>query len=201
MQSGHKRWMKWKKARLRAQSSLSMSLNTEGLGSSRMTRSGAWMTSLGLESIPLRARNPTRWMSQEGLHDQHWLARSFDLKSACRQCAIHPQSRRFLYIVVGGPRALTLKAFRLKALPFGSVKSVHSFFRVSCSLWASLTSLFLVITSEYFDDFASIAAVQEALSVDYTVKAVCRLLGWKFAEGGPTCRCGFILVHCWMVCA
>ena len=66
---------------------------------------------------------------------------------------------------------------------------VHSFFRVSRSLWAILTSLFLVITSEYFDDFASIAAVQEALSVDYTVKAVCRLLGWKFAEDGPTCCC------------
>jgi hypothetical protein len=64
-----------------------------------------------------------------------WLARSFDLKSAYRQCAVHPDARRFSYIVVGDPATSTLKAFRLRALPFGSVKSVHSFLRIAHSLW------------------------------------------------------------------
>ena len=114
-----------------------------------------------------------------------WLARSFDLKSAYRQCAVHPASRQFSYIVVGDPNALALKVFRLKALPFGSVKSVHSFLRISHSLWAILTSIFCVITTNYFDDFVSLAESRKAASVDYTVKAVFRLLGWRFAEDGP----------------
>ena len=114
-----------------------------------------------------------------------WLARSFDLKSAYRQCAVHPESRRFSYIVVGDPNTLSLKVFRLKALPFGSVKSVHSFLRISHSLWAILTSIFWVISTNYFDDFVSIAESREAASVDYTVKAVFRLLGWRFAKDGP----------------
>ena len=116
-----------------------------------------------------------------------WLARSFDLKSAYRQCAVHPASRQFSfsYIVVGDPNTLSLKVFRLKALPFGSVKSVHSFLRISHSLWAILTSIFWVITTNYFDDFVSLAESREAASVDDTVKAVFRLLGWRFAEDGP----------------
>ena len=116
-----------------------------------------------------------------------WLAKSFDLKNAYRQCAVHPASRQFSfsYIVVGDPNTLSLKVFRLKALPFGSVKSVHSFLRISHSLWAILTSIFWVITTNYFDDFVSLAESREAASVDYTVKTVFRLLGWRFAEDGP----------------
>ena len=114
-----------------------------------------------------------------------WVSRSFDLRSAYRQCAVHPESRQFSYIVVGDPNTSSLKAFRLKALPFGSVKSVHSFLRIAHSLWAILTSVFWVITTNYFDDFVSIDDFREAASVDYTVKAVFRLLGWRFAEDGP----------------
>ena len=114
-----------------------------------------------------------------------WLARSFDLKSAYRQCAVHPDARRFSYIVVGDPATSTLKAFRLRALPFGSVKSVHSFLRIAHSLWSILTSIFLIVTTNYFDDFVSLAAEPEIDSVDYTVKALFKILGWKFAEDGP----------------
>ena len=106
----------------------------------------------------------------EGNHA--WVSRSFDLRSAYRQCAVHPESRQFSYIVVGDPNTSSLKAFRLKALPFGSVKSVHSFLRIAHSLWAILTSVFWVVTTNYFDDFVSIADLREAASVDYTVKAV-----------------------------
>ena len=122
---------------------------------------------------------------QQGPYSYNWLTRSFDLKSAYKQCAIHPLSRPFSYIVVGDPNTTTLKAFRAKALPFGSVKSVHAFLRVSHSLWAILTTLFGVITTNYFDDFEAIAGEHEASSVEHTVKAVFRLLGWKFAEDGP----------------
>ena len=42
-----------------------------------------------------------------------------------------------------------------------------------------------MITTNYFDDFVSVADLREAESVDFTVKAVFRLLGWRFAEDGP----------------
>ena len=98
---------------------------------------------------------------------------------------MHPRSRKYAVIVVGDPNTKTLQAFRLKALPFGSVKSVHSFLRVSHSIWAVLTTIFMVITTNYFYDLISLATMAESQSVDFTVKAVFRMLGWKFAEDGP----------------
>ena len=121
----------------------------------------------------------------KGPYSDSWVARSFDLKSAYKQCAVHPTSKKFSHIVVGDPNTSTLKAFRSKALPFGSVKSVHAFLRVSHSLWAILTALFGVISTNYFDDFVAIAAEPEATSVTHTVQSVFRLLGWRFAADGP----------------
>ena len=82
-----------------------------------------------------------------------WKARSFDLPSAYRQCAVHPQSQQFAHIVVGDPNTSTLKGSRLRALPFGSVRSVHSFLRAAHSIWSILTSVFLILNTNYFDDF------------------------------------------------
>ena len=42
-----------------------------------------------------------------------WIIRTFDLHDAYRQCAVSPSSSKF-------------SIFRMLALPFGSVKSVHS---------------------------------------------------------------------------
>jgi len=86
-----------------------------------------------------------------------WEARSFDLKRAYRQCAIHPDHARYSYIAVAHPHEKRIRCFRMKALPFGSVMSVHSFLRISHSLWAILVSIFGVFISNYFDDFAALA--------------------------------------------
>ena len=115
----------------------------------------------------------------------NWVARSFDLKSAYRQCAVCPESAPFSYIVVGNPLTKTLKAFRMKALPFGSVKSVHSFLRVVASVWAILTNIFCVLSTNYFDDFVSIADARESSNVDHVVKTLFGMLGWKYAQDGP----------------
>lgn len=114
-----------------------------------------------------------------------WLVRAFDLKSAYRQCAVDPISEPFSYIVVGDPNTHSLKAFKMRALPFGSVKSVHAFLRVSFSIWTILVSMFDVLVTNYYDDFVAVADESESGSVDFTVKAVFRMLGWIFAEDGP----------------
>ena len=46
------------------------------------------------------------------------------------------------------------------------------------------TDIGVLAASNYFDDFVSIAAMQETSSVDYTIKTVFRLLGKKFAGDG-----------------
>ena len=114
-----------------------------------------------------------------------WMSRSFDLKSAYRQCAISPESQHLAHIVVGDPTTRSLKAFRMRALRFGSVKSVHSFLRVSASIWSILTEIFGVLSTSYFDDFVAVADAREASNVDHTVKSVFKLLGCVYAEDGP----------------
>lgn len=64
-----------------------------------------------------------------------WCVRTLDLKDAYRQCAVATSSFRFSHIVVREPRTGEPKVFKMLALPFGSIKSVHSSLRVAHSLW------------------------------------------------------------------
>ena len=68
-------------------------------------------------------------------NDEPWVGRIFDLVGAYRQCAVKPTSKRYAHIIVQKPNTLELVGFRMKALPFGSVRSVHAFLRISHSLW------------------------------------------------------------------
>ena len=113
-----------------------------------------------------------------------WKARSFDLKRAYRQCAVKPDHHRFSYIAVADPSDGSVKAFRMRALPFGSVMSVHSFLRVAHSLWAILVSAFDIFLSNYFDDFVAFSDETEVDSVTASVTMLFRTLGWIFAESG-----------------
>ena len=116
--------------------------------------------------------------------DSTWEARSFDLKRAYRQCAIHPEHSKYSYIAVAHPAEKRIKCFKMKALPFGSVMSVHSFLRLSHSLWAIMVSIFGVFISNYFDDFVALATSCETTSVTAAVTLTFKMLGWIFAETG-----------------
>ena len=75
-------------------------------------------------------------------------------------------------------------AFQTRALPFGSVRSVHAFLRVAHSLWAIATSEFLVPWTSYFDDFVTFSDSNEQVAVDGSVRFMFKWLGWRFAESG-----------------
>ena len=77
-----------------------------------------------------------------------------------------------------------VKAFRMLALPFGDIKSMHSFLRISHSIWFLGAKLFKIPWPNFFDDFVTIADEAEASSMTETIHCLFRLLGWKFAEGG-----------------
>ena len=112
--------------------------------------------------------------------NEQWKSRFFDLKGAYRQCAVNPLSACFAYIAVFDPTAKTTFAFRMKALPFGSVKSVHSFCRVAHSLCALLVKELRVAWTNYFDDFVTLPKPmkwllsQEASNLSSRPLVVCR---------------------------
>ena len=123
-------------------------------------------------------------MMEKSKKTKSWVGRVFDLKSAYRQCYIHEDSLKHSYIGVYDPNDKVVKAFRMLALPFGNIKSVHSFLRISHSLWFLGASIFKIPWTNFFDDFVTIADEVEAHSLTETVHCLFRLLGWKFAEGG-----------------
>ena len=120
----------------------------------------------------------------KGIHTKSRVGRVFDLKSAYRQCYIHEDSLKHSFIGVYDPSDGVVKAFRMLALPFGKIKSLHSFLRISYSIWFIGASLFKIPWTNFFDDFVTIADESEASSMTETVHCLFRLLGWKFAEGG-----------------
>ncbi|CAK9024126.1 Uncharacterized protein SCF082_LOCUS16483, partial [Durusdinium trenchii] len=78
----------------------------------------------------------------------------------------------------------TLSAFRMNALPFGSVRSVHSFLRVAHSIWYLGVELFDILWCGYFDDFMAFGLSEECSSVTDTIHMLFDLIGWKFARSG-----------------
>ena len=116
--------------------------------------------------------------------DTDWKVRTYDLSGAYRQCAVHPDSLDFAYILVAAPHQNRSVAFRMRALPFGSVRSVHAFLRVAHSLWAIAVTEFQIPWTNYFDDFVTFADTKEQVSVDSSVRFLFRSLGWRFAESG-----------------
>ena len=115
---------------------------------------------------------------------RQWLTRSFDLKQAYRQCAVHPESERFAHIVVYNPSSKKNMVFVMRALPFGSVRSVHAFLRMSASFFAIASSEFMIPVTSYFDDFITICEKDEVNSVAGCMSGLFKLLGWRFAEQG-----------------
>ena len=75
-------------------------------------------------------------------------------------------------------------AFRMNALPFGSSRSVHSFLRVSHSLWYLGVAMFDMLWCNYFDDFPTLTLRSESDSVMSTVHVLFGLLGWRFDRDG-----------------
>ena len=88
-------------------------------------------------------------------------------RDAYRQCAVSPASSQFSHIAVRNPSSGEAAIFRMLALPFGSIKSVHSFLRVTHGIWFILE------------------AHLDSRHLSHIVNTVFRLLGWAVAESGP----------------
>ena len=142
-----------------------------------------------LHTVDVLAALLSEWFqksSQSGV-DSTVVTRTYDLKSAYRQIGLSPQGRKKACISVYDPHTKLPRLFRLRVLPFGAVRSVHSFLRLSRALWyVGALGLHLLWTN-FYDDFVVTSPPSLAASTSLAVEALFKLTGWAFAEDGKKC--------------
>ena len=116
--------------------------------------------------------------------DAPWMARGFDLKEAYRQCAVHCDSLKYAHITVVNPHTMRPCVFRMIALPFGSIKSVHGFLRIAHSIWFVAVHQLRVLWTNYFDDYITFSPAAEVNQTTQIIHMYLDLLGWTFARDG-----------------
>ena len=103
---------------------------------------------------------------------------------------MHPSASWFAHIVVRNTIDDILSAFRMNTLPFGSVRSVHSFLRVAHSMWYLGVEFFDTLWSGYFNDFMVFGLSEACSFITDTIHMLFDLIGWKFAHSGDkACSC------------
>ena len=115
------------------------------------------------------------------------LLRTFDLKSAYRQIGLNEQGRAVAFIVVYNPCSKRGELFQCRALPFGAVRSVHSFLRLARAVWFVGTVGCKLAWSSFFDDFLVASRPSLTRSTELTIVTLFKMLGWDFAETGKKC--------------
>ena len=142
-----------------------------------------------LHTVDVLAALLSEWFqksSQSGV-DSTVVTRTYDLKSAYRQIGLSPQGRKKACISVYDPHTKLPRLLRLRVLPFGAVRSVHSFLRLSRALWyVGALGLHLLWTN-FYDDFVVTSPPSLAASTSLAVEALFKLTGWAFAEDGKKC--------------
>ena len=113
--------------------------------------------------------------------------RTFDLASAYRQVALSAEGRRVAYIRVFNPGTRRWDFFQAQVLPFGAIKSVHSFLRLARALWWLGTVACLLVWSSFFDDYILFSTPALSKSSDFTAAGLFALLGWDYAKDGRKC--------------
>ena len=107
--------------------------------------------------------------------------RTFDLASAYRQVGLKASGLPISGFTTPGRRR---HVFRSLVLPFGAIRSVHSFLRLARALWwQGVVGCCILWTSSY-DDFIAFSRPKLVGSTEKSVTALFKLLGWIFAEEG-----------------
>ena len=120
--------------------------------------------------------------SEEGLTD--WVGRTFDLKSACKQCGVHPCDRDRLRIAVNQPGSEQPALLGVNSLPLGATGSVSAFLRISMAVWRIGLVLSKLVWSSFFDDFSNITRSVLANNTKWAIETLFDLLGINFDRDG-----------------
>ena len=110
--------------------------------------------------------------------------RTFDLSSAYRQIALSSGGRSYGFIAVHHPGSGETKFFQALVLPFGAIRSVHSFLRCARAIWFLGLVKLKILWSSFFDDYVTLSRPSLSSSTHNSVQALFKLLGWLFATEG-----------------
>ena len=120
--------------------------------------------------------------------DSCLVARTFDLTSAYRQVALSSEGRRFGCRRVFDLHSKCMRYFRSRVLPFGAVRSVHAFLRLSRAIWWIGVDGCGLLWTSFYNDFISFSRPALACCTENnTIETLFKLLGWSFAEEGDKC--------------
>ena len=107
--------------------------------------------------------------------------RALDLKSAYNQLARRPNDAWASILAAYDPASDAVKFFKAVALPFGSVSSVLAFNRAARALRTILSRLFMLVNTNFFDDFCQMETAVLQESAHKTAETVMQLLGWTIS--------------------
>lgn len=139
-----------------------------------------------LHTIDVACAMLTAWFAERGNAGKESTldARTFDLTSAYRQIGLSKQGRAFGHLRVYCPTSKRYKIFRSTVLPFGSIRSVHTFLRCARAIWW----LGVVGCTSFYDDFICFTRRELSRCTELTVVSLFKVLGWLFAEEGDKCK-------------
>ena len=142
-----------------------------------------------LHTVDVIAAALTEWFerSKDVGSDPELAVRTYDLKSAYRQIGLSKKGREKACIAVFDPQTKSTKLFRLRVLPFGAVRSVHSFLRVARAIWHLGANLLNIMWSNFYDDYVVWTTPCLSKSTSLAIESLFKLTGWIFAESGSKC--------------
>ena len=116
---------------------------------------------------------PVQWKELQG--------RALDLKAAYKQLARHPEDAWASVLAVWNPATNDVEFYESVALPFGSVSAVMCFNRMARALRIIMSNLFLLVNTNFFDDFCQLEIPKLCKSAWGTAELVMQLLGWRIS--------------------
>ena len=103
------------------------------------------------------------------------------MKAAYKQLARHPEDSWASVLAVWSPHKGDVEFFDSVALPFGSVSAVMSFNRMARALRIIMAQLFMLVNTNFFDDFCQLETLPLCQNSWETAEMVMKLLGWKIS--------------------
>ena len=111
--------------------------------------------------------------------------RTYDLRSAYKQFAVHPADRDLLRMGVNVPDEPDIAVIGFNSLPFGAIGSVAGFLRVSQALWYLGFFGLGLMWSAFYDDYTLLSRGELEASSSWACEALFDLIGLEYARDGP----------------
>ena len=113
--------------------------------------------------------------------------RTYDLRSAYKQFAVHPVDRASLRMGVNIPGSADYAMIGFNSLPFGAVGSVAGFLRISQAIWYLGYVELGLLWSAFYDDYTLLPRSELESSSSWACESLLTLLGMQYATEGHKC--------------